>query len=519
MRGMPLSTVPGSGMHLGRPTHMGSAMVSADPITRGRRDPAWWVKTVLGKDLWTVQREILESIRDNRETVVRSCHSMGKSFTAATAALWYLCNHPKSLVITTAPTNRQVRGILWKEIRALHRDALYPLGGKMMQQQFTLGEDWWAWGFTAPDYDPDRFQGFHAASILVLIDEAAGVSPLIYEAIDSILSGQGGRLLHVGNPTEEGGSFGQAFKLDAPNKFKVSAFDTPNLKGLGITLEHIRSGEWGKIPQILPAPHLVTPQWVSDKYKRWGENDPRWQSRVMAEFPSSGDDALVPLSWIESAQERWLDLEEKKIWSPEITLGLDVARFGDDETVISISHLQGIREFRIAKKQDTMETCGMLLALWDALDAKGWPVRTNSVTGCRVDADGLGAGVFDRLKEQGRPVIEMRNGARSRDPARFFNTRSEWLWQIREDLDPKGPNPMALPQNEDLVSQLTAIKWGLTSSGQIRIESKADMKKRIGRSPDLADAVAYARARLKTEAETVFLDSNLGAGMNQWEIH
>lgn len=504
---------------MGRPTCLGYTMTS-DPIIRGREDPNWWVSTVLGKSLWPVQAEILESIRDNRETVVRSCHSMGKSFTAATAALWFICNNPKSLVITTAPTNRQVRGILWREIRSLHRDALFPLGGKMLQQQFTLREDWWAWGFTAPEYDPDRFQGFHADSILVIIDEAAGVSPLIYEAIDSILSGQGGRLLHVGNPTDEGGAFGQAFKLDTPNKFRVSAFDTPNLAGLGITMADIESGEWKpKAEKGLPAPHLVTPHWVADKWKRWGNGDPRWQSRVMAEFPTSGDDALVPLSWIEAAADRWQDLEDSKKWSPEIALGVDVARFGDDETVIAVSHAQGIREFRTAKKQDTMETCGMVLALWDSLNAKGWPAIAKAVRDCRIDADGLGAGVYDRLNEQGREVVEMRGGRRSRDPARFVNSRSEWLWQIREDLDPKNPGAMALPPNEDLCTQLTAIKWGLSSSGQIRIEPKDEMKKRLGRSPDLADAVAYARARTNREAQIVTLNPGVGFAENNWEIH
>ncbi len=130
-------------------------------LQRSQQEPEWWVSNILGNSLWHTQQEILNSVKNNQETVVASCHGAGKSFTAANVALWYLFNHKPSVVITTAPTDRQVRGILWKEIRLAHSRARVPLGGKLLTQELKLDTNWWAWGFTAPEYDPDRFQGFH----------------------------------------------------------------------------------------------------------------------------------------------------------------------------------------------------------------------------------------------------------------------------------------------------------------------------------------------------------------------
>ena len=446
-------------------------------LERSQREPAWWTSNILGNNLWQTQREILESVRNNHETVVASCHGAGKSFTASNVALWYLFNHKPSIVITTAPTDRQVRGILWKEIRLAHSRARIPLGGKLLTQELKLDTDWWAWGFTAPEYDPDRFQGFHEVNILVIVDEAAGVSEQIYEAIDGVLTSQHSRLLLIGNPTSGAGRFGQSFKTPGISKFTISAFDTPNFTEFGITEEDIEKGTWEeKITSELPAPYLVTPHWVAQRYSRWGKDSPLYQSRVLGKFPAQGTDTLIPLDWIDKAVKQDLEPGEP------VEIGLDVARYGQDESVWVLREGSVARLHKIESMRNTMETSGISVRA----------IKETGATNIKVDADGLGAGVYDRLNELGEPATEMRSGMAASDKERFSNKRAEWWWGLRERFE---SGDIDIENDEELVAQLSNIKYKINSRGQIQIETKEEMKKRGLPSPDRADALMLAFAK------------------------
>lgn len=463
-------------------------------LHKGRTDPVWWVRTALGIEPWRVQQEVLESVRDHRRTAVRSCHAIGKSTVAACAVLWFVCNFSPCLVLTTATSHRQVRGILWREIRRLHRDAKMKLGGRPTQTELTFGEDWYAWGFTAPEYDATKFQGFHSPNIMVVVDEAAGVQPLVYEGLDSAMSSGHARMLEIGNPTRKEGDFGKAFDTKDVSKFVVSAFDSPNFTKFGVTLDDIRHNTWRakQADGELPYPFLISPEWVYERWIRWcggrisGEDDPRWQGRVMAEFPDTSDDALIPMHWLDLAVERWHDLEEEEAWRRTERIGVDVARLGPDTTVSSRGpREQGVRLMQRAPKSDTMQTAGWVLFLLS--ESPEFAVEE-----VRIDGDGLGAGVYDRCNEQQpRLMVEMRGGMRAANPERFANARSEWCWQVREALDPAGENPIALPPDDNLASQASQIKWKLNSRGQVQVESKEDMRKRGLGSPDEFDSVVY----------------------------
>ena len=446
-------------------------------LARSQQEPAWWTTNILGNNLWQTQEDIIRSVRDNHETVVASCHGAGKSYTAANVALWYLFNHKPSVVITTAPTDRQVRGILWKEIRLAHGRARIPLGGKLLTQELKLDTNWWAWGFTAPEYDPDRFQGFHEVNILVIVDEAAGVSEQIYEAIDGVLTSEHSRLLMIGNPTSAAGRFGQSFKTPGISKFTISAFDTPNFTTFGITEEDVENGTWEeKITSDLPAPYLVTPQWVAKRFIRWGKDSPLYQSRVMGRFPTQGTDTLIPLDWIDRAIKADLKPGEP------VELGVDVARYGQDESVWVL------RKGSVARIHETK-------AMGDTMETTGISVRGRKETGAsniKVDADGLGAGVYDRLKELGEPATEMRSGMSASDSERFANKRAEWWWGLRERFE---SGDIDIENDEELVAQLSNIKYKINSRGQIQIESKDEMRKRGLPSPDRADALMLAFAK------------------------
>jgi hypothetical protein len=459
-------------------------------LERACQDPVWWCRMYLGHSLWSKQIQIIESVRDNPVTAVKSCHGAGKSFCAADTTLWFLYTHYPSIVITTAPTDRQVKGILWKEIRTSFQTAraLLSRNPKISQQELKLDENWFAMGFTAREYDPDRFQGFHAESILVVVDEASGVSNEIFEGIQGILASEHSRLLMIGNPTNPLGEFARAFKKTRVEKITISAFDTPNFTKFGIGHENILDNSWEeKITGPLPAPYLITPQWVADRARSgdWGANSVQYQTKILAQFPSASADTLIPLHLIEAAVNRAVPFGQPR------ELGVDCARHGTDESVIMFRAGSVARIHQVIPTCSTMELAGFVIVA----------LKETSSKIAKIDSVGIGAGVFDRLNEQGLPVQEMQSGSSARDTERFANARAEWWWGLRRRFE---EGDICIDDDDLLVSQLSDIRFKVNSRGQILIESKEEMKRRGQVSPDRADALmfCFAGSLLKYEEET-----------------
>lgn len=450
------------------------------------QDPSYFTEKILNKSLWPMQAEILKSVRDNMRTAVRSCHGIGKTFTAAMCILWFLYTHPKAIVLSTAPTWRQVEKLIWKEIRSAYRESVVPLGGNLLPKTpelHLIHDEWYAAGLSTNE--PDRFQGFHEEHILVIVDEAAGVNLEIYEAIEGILTSSGARLLLIGNPTAIGTPFYDAFVKNIGYKtFHVSAFDTPNFTAYGITPEDIASDTWQKKVKEIPYPRLITPQWVSDRYKAWGELSAPYQVRVMGNFPQQGEDTLIPLLWIELAMERWDETPEDK----PVQLGVDVAAFGSDKTVIAVRKGKKLSALNVYSQKNTRETAGLVLQF----------ARENDTRKIAVDEIGVGRGVVDSLEEDGYYGVGVNVAERSRDPERYHNLRAELWYSFREMLDPD-KEPIALPPDDELLSELASVKYKVDSRGAIQIESKEDMKKRLGHSPDRADAAVLAFSNTQRE--------------------
>lgn len=457
-------------------------------LQRAQADPAWWCEHVLRVKPWSKQVEILEAVRDNPRTAVRSCHGVGKSFTAGQVVLWFLNAFAPSIVLSTAPTWRQVEKLIWKEIRASHaraRSAGRPLGGNLLPASPELQivrDQWYAAGLSTND--PDRFQGYHEEHILVVVDEAAGVPEDIFEAIEGVLTSEHSRLLLLGNPTAIGGTFHRAFRGAGYRTIHIGAFDTPNFTAFGITEQDFRDNAWeARITGSLPNPKLITPSWAYDKFMTWGPESPAYQARVLGNFPAAGDDTLIPIAWVEAAMERWADAAPGE----PVEIGCDVARYGSDDTVIAIRRGRRVEPLLAYSQKDTMETAGLVRAAH----------REARAAEVKVDVIGIGAGVVDRLKEQQCPVTGINVAEAAREPERFRNLRSELWWSLREMLDPNprmNPGPIALPPDDALLADLTNIKYRINSRGQVEAESKDEIKKRLGRSPDRGDAVVLAFA-------------------------
>lgn len=228
---------------------------------------------MLGASLWAKQREIIEAVRDFSEVYVPSCHSSGKSFTAAHVALWFLFSHPNSVVVTTAPTGRQVKRILWQEIRKAYANANAPLGGTILKQELQIDDKWYAFGFSSDE--PTNFSGLHADWVLFIVDEATGIDAEIWEAIDGVLSGANTRLLAIGNPTDATSEFNKRIKQtgDEAKVIRITAFDTPNFTEARIIEADIANGSWkAKLEAIggVKYSYLASPAWVARIYEKYG---------------------------------------------------------------------------------------------------------------------------------------------------------------------------------------------------------------------------------------------------------
>jgi hypothetical protein len=442
---------------------MATTLRARERIARYRDDPVAFCREALRFELWSKQAEVIESVRDHTRTAVRSCHGAGKTAVAARVALWFLVVHPRSRVITTAPTFHQVRDLLWREVAVGHRAAAGFIGGELFDTRLEIDTDWFAIGLSTDR--PERFQGHHAEHLLLVVDEASGVSQEIFEAAAGFLTSPGARALLVGNPTKTSGEFFDAFHSAAGfyNTIKVSAFDTP-----AFTDERVA-------PEVLA--RLVSRRWVEEHTAKWGVRSPLYEVRIAAEFPSQADDAVVPLGDLHGAQGRELEP------GLPLVLACDVARFGSDDTAVAVRRGNVLRVVASWNGRDTMQTTGEIVRL--ARELHRQHERRPLIV---VDDAGVGGGVVDRLRELGEfRVVPFLGAGAARDRREYPNARSQSWFDLAEalpqiDLDP----------DPELAADLLAPRYTLDSQGRRVVEPKSETKRRLRRSPDRADAVAMA---------------------------
>lgn len=452
-------------------------------------NPEYYFEEYLGVKLWSKEKEIVESIRDNRATTVRSCHGSGKTFTVARAALWFMSAFQPAIVVDTAPTYRQVANQFWREFRSAHKKALMPLGGDLLKTQFNIDEDWYAIGVstkeTSGEDSADKFQGFHGKHILFIVDEASGVVDAILEAIDGAMSGGAVvRVIYIGNPTRRTGRFANSFTDSGFNKISISAFDTPNFVENGILTEVDLTEERVKTAKVI-VPGLCSPEWAFDMLRKYGASSDVYRVRVKGQPPQKESDTVIGVDLVEQAintdrktdEEVQNDKEEKdRILITEF-IGVDPARYGDDSSAIVYRKGNYSKVLTKVYGQNTMEIAGIV---------KRYLMDEYPTARVHIDIIGIGAGVYDRLVEQ--PEVSDRvfgvNSASSPiDKEHYKNLRAEGWYLARDWLK------TAVLENHDDWYQLAKPRYKIISSGQLQIESKDDMKKRGVSSPDVADAL------------------------------
>lgn len=405
-------------------------------------------------------------VTDNRITV-KSGQGVGKTGCESVIAIWFLTCFPYAKVIATAPTRKQLHDVLWAEIDKWRSKS--PVLSEVLKWTKTyiymVGYEkrWFATARTATK--PENMQGFHEDNMLFIVDEASGVAEPIMEAILGTLSGPNNKLLMCGNPTKTSGTF----------------YDS-HTKDRAIYKCHTVNSEESK---------RTSKENIAALARKYGRESNVFRVRVLGLFPLQEDDVFIPLSLIEQAT-----MAEPDESVARISLGVDIARFGNDETVIATKVGGNIALPTIRHGQNLMKTVGDIVILYWKL-IKENPEYHGSIV-CNIDDTGLGGGVTDRLEEvkaeQKLTRLEIvpvnASSAPPKDGAEHYRDITTYMWAtVRDLLEAKA---LTLPNDNELVAQLSVRKYGIASNGKIALESKDDMKKRDIDSPDRADAVALA---------------------------
>jgi len=425
----------------------------ANDFTRYRDNPVGFVREILGAEPWERQIQIMEAVARETQVTVRSCNGAGKTLCAAWVVLWFLYTRPGSIVVTTAPTANQVKNLLWRRMRDAFTSAKVTLPGRCLTQLLEIETNWYALGI-ATDKEVN-FQGPHSpAGVLFVGDEASGLEPWIFTAMEGGMTEPGAKMFLIGNPNEAAGYFYESQrKWEPEQRFHISAFDVP--------------------------PHILIPEWKEGMLKKHGKDSPVYQVRVLGDFPPQGDDSLISINWVEAAMRR--DLEEGE----PCEMGVDIARRGRDESVAYVRRGSVVVAMEHWHGYDLMASTGRIVAMH----------KRYGTTAIKVDDVGMGGGVTDRLMEMNLPVVPVNVGESAWDTESFYLLRSEIFHGLAERFR---DGDISLPEEDSiLLDQLTQLKFSHTSRGQLKLESKDEMRKRLGssgdwNSPDRADALALA---------------------------
>lgn len=500
--------------------------------------PHLFVRDILGANTWSFQDEIVQSVFKNKVTAVKTCNGVGKSFIAARIVVAYLTLFPGSIVVTTAPTWRQVTDILWREIAIAVKKSKYKLtSSEVRQAGLEIDKDWYAVGLSTKY--PENFFGYHANHILVVVDEAGGVPDQIFKGVKAITPNRNARILYIGNPTNPAGTFYDAFnnpKLPV-KRFTVSAFQTPNFTANGVRdVEDLLQlftppdgvDEADYVAEVtermdLPYDALIDPSAVYERYWEWGVDSPAWEALVMGEFPSQAEQALIPIDLVTAAMKMYEPFDDTgktyaemmgwKIPTGAPEYGFDVARQGPDLNVLTTRRGGWVEEQITWNKIpggyiELDQSADRILDLIDPLD---FNVRLN------IDDTGLGGGVTATLKRVGREAHQSGHPSHQyqlvpynmaskeflRNPNRYHDITSEVYWNLREQFYHK---KIALHHDEKLFNELVGRRWGMApGTGKTKIETKDDYKKRTaGKSPDRSDSLALSFAGGTRTVRTAF---------------
>ena len=455
-------------------------MTEANPleefVLRYKDDPVLFVKEVLGATPYDYQAEFLDALASGeRKMSVRSGHGTGKSTTSSWAMLWYVLLRFPNKVVVTAPTSGQLFDALFAELKRWINElppqlqVLLTVKSDRVELSAAPAEAFIS-ARTSRAETPEALAGVHSQNVLLVVDEASGVPEKVFEAAAGSMSGHSATTILLSNPTRSSGTFFES---------QTRLADT----------------WWTRRWSCVESP-LVSEEFVDEMRARYGEDSNAFRIRVLGEFPMADDDTIIPFHLADSAIKRDIEVtpDTKPIW------GLDVARFGADKTALCKRYGNVVTEITSWQGLDLMQTVGRVMAEYEGLSPS---MRPSEIL---VDSIGVGGGVVDRLRELGAPVRGINVGESPAMGNTYMNLRAELWFKTKGWLEDRS---CKIPNDDQLLAELTSIRYAFTPGGKMKAESKDDMRKRGLKSPDLADALCLTMA---SDAATA-----LSGSMSTWK--
>lgn len=452
----------------------GSVILGEKPF-----DPA-----VSSSPYWAKQTELGRLIVRHQTVVAPWGNSLGKSHFLGRVCLWWLATRHNSLVVTTAPSHQQLSNVLWKNIRAAAASSAYPLGLHITKSPLSasLGPEHQAIGISTNKVE--RFSGFHSGQMMLMADEASGIDPAIWEAIDSLNAHKN---VLIGNPIRHDGRFKDMFdqaleqardgtipQAERTVSLRVASTDSPDI---GKT-----SSDRG----------LASGGWLRRMYRQYGEHSLWVRSHIRAEFPEQATDTLIPPEWLDWAARPELVAVRQSYPGGQCRIGCDLGEgVQRDNSVVLVRDDLSIREVWSGNTTDLAGTATIYARLCNQ-----YRVQPGYRT---YDINGVGKNFANYLARHGVTAIGYQ-GNGSGGP-HYTNLRTACAWALRQRLDPghmRDPAnslvaqpPFHIPPQAWWVSlreELATLRYDQVGTKN-RLLLKEAHKAILGRSPDFMDAL------------------------------
>lgn len=436
-----------------------------------------------GPDVWACEMldDIGQGIKANgfdgtspvkaQRHAISSGHGIGKSMFSSLIMLYIMSTRPHCKGVVTANTADQLASKTWSELGKWKKKCItghwfeHTTGkGAMRLYHKDFAETWRIDAQTSREENSESFAGLHAASSspFYLFDEASAIPNKIWEVAEGGLTDGEPFWFVFGNPTRNSGKFFECF-----NRFR-HRWNTRQIDSRTVQVTN----------------KAQIQEWVDD----FGEDSDFVRVRVRGVFPRAASTQFIPYGLVDDAKARTPDTTLMR--NRTAVVGVDVARFGDDQSIIFTRIGRDAKSFAPQKfrQLDTMELSSRVVEHVKMLRASGLNVVVF------VDGGGVGGGVIDRMRMLGYDVIEVQFGAKADDPKKYANKRAE-IWGRMKDWLVGG----CIQDDEGLLTDLTSVEYSFRADDSIILESKESMKKRGLASPDCADALAITFAQPVSE--------------------
>lgn len=432
-----------------------------------------------GPDEW--QADILRLVGDRCLTVdealriaVASGHGIGKTALVAWIIHWFISTRPKCAGVVTANTKNQLVQKTWRELNLWNKRAIHGHWFDWSATKFCFKahpDTWFIAAVPWSEHNSEAFAGLHAEHVLVIFDEASAIADAIWDVAEGAMTTPGALWIAFGNPTKNTGRFRECFGRFR-HRWVTRQIDS-------------RTAKMANKKQIAA--------WVED----WGEDSDFVRIRIRGEFPRASSTQFIGNDAVDAARAR----VDEFILSPKL-MGVDVARFGDDQSVILMrtgNTVTLIRRFR-----------GLPLDQFASHVAAA--INEYQPDAVFVDGVGVGAGVVDILRGAKFRIDDVVASSSATDTKKYANLRAEMWGKMRDWLMRYG----CLPDDRELGDDLVAIEYGYNNGGAILLEKKEDVKSRGLASPDVADALALTFARpVASQAAQSALDQRMFRAQTQ----